>query len=283
MSALVPWFSLLLAGLLGSPAWGAPATVIEGEGAVRSDARIELKPRVSGRIKQIPVREGQAMRAGDLLVEMDNEREQALLEEANTEVKRAEAVVAQAELALTIATRELERNKTVEDLITAKELELSRDAVRSASTALQTRQEELARARAQLVVAKANYDATFLKADFDGVVSRIYLRPGATPKAAETTILDFLTLDKLFVEIALPLTHLRRVRDGLDATLVVEGDTPAVRTTTTGQVVFVYPEADPTIRMFRVKVGVQPRELAVLPGMLARVRIQLPSRSAREP
>ncbi len=258
--------------LLLTPAVGDAAAIV-GVGEVRSDAKVEVKPKVSVSIRNIAVQEGEVVRQGQLLVEMANEVPRAQVETAKSAVERAEASAAEAELQVKIASRELERNLKVPDLITKKELELSRDAVDRAKADLRTKREDVATARAQLAVAQAHFDDTLIRAPFDGIVSRIYLRVGATPKEAETTILDFLTLDRLYVEVALPLPYLRVVREGMPVDVVVEDEHSAIKTTTLGRIRYVYPEVDSTTRMFRVKVDVDRRDFRVLPGMLAKISV----------
>lgn len=265
--ALVAGLALLLA-----PAAGGAATIV-GVGEIRSDAKVAVKPKISVPIRSIAVHEGEVVRQGQLLVEMTNEVPRAQVAMARAEVQRAEASAAEAELQVKIAARELERNLKVPDLITQKELELSRDAVARAEADLRTKREDVAKARAQLAVAQANFDDTLIRAPFDGVVSRIYLRVGATPKVAETTILDFLTLDRLYVEVALPLPYLRAVREGMPVDVVVEDEHSAIKTATLGRIRYVYPEVDSTTRMFRVKIDLDRRDFQVLPGMLAKISV----------
>jgi membrane fusion protein (multidrug efflux system) len=223
-----------------------PARLIVGEGVIRSDERVALKSKLALPIHLIAVKEGQIVRQGELLVEMANE------------VQRAQ--VAEIELQLEIAKRELERNLKVPDLITEKELELSRDAVK--------------RAQAQLATAQANLEETLIRAPFDGLVSRVYVRVGDTPKGSDTLLLDFLSLDKLTVEVALPLNHLKRVREGMVARLEVENETASIKTSLLGKVRYIYPEIDSTTRMFRVKVDIPQKDLLVRPGMFVKVVIE---------
>ncbi len=137
------------------------------------------------------------------------------------------------------------------------------------------RQKELTKAEAQLALANAVYENTLIKAPFDGLVSRIYVRPGTVPKVADTTILDLLSLDGLYIEVAVPLQYLRRVKKGMRARVVVEQSHASTRTQTTGTVRYVYPEIDPATRMFRVKVDVESKGQRVLPGMFATVDLGL--------
>lgn len=253
----------------------ACAETIIGEGVVRSDQRVVIKAKVPGPIRRIPVREGDILRRGQLLLQLDNETARAQVEAAIAEVRRAKAAVVEVQRGFESATREYERNRKVPDLITERELELSRDAMQQQEASLQTRREELNKAEKQLAVARASFDDTLILAPFDGLVSRIYVREGDTPKISDTELIDFLSLDKLYVEVALPLPYLGSVREGMAAALEIEDESGSIRTSATGKVQYVYPEIDPTLRMLRAKINVPRVGTRIRPGMFVKVRIQL--------
>ena len=245
------------------------------EGVVRSDRRVEVKSKIASPVRRIPVEEGGTVRQGDLMIEMTNDAEKAQLEAARAEVERAKSALTEADLLKTTAEREYERNKSVADLITRKELEMSRDMATQAAATLEMRQKELAKAEAMVSAASAVYDNTLIRAPFDGVVSRIYVRPGAMPKVADTTLLDLVALEALYVEVAVPLQYLKRVKAGMPARLTVEDSNSATHTETTGRVRLVYSEIDPTTRMFRAKVDIDRKDSKIKPGMFAKVNLGL--------
>jgi len=126
-----------------------------------------------------------------------------------------------------------------------------------------------------VTAAGAVYDNTMIRAPFDGVVTRVYVRPGAMPKVADTTLLDIVALDALFVEVAVPLQYLKRVKAGMPARLTVDDDNSSIHAETTGQVRLVYSEVDPTTRMFRVKIDIERKDSKIQPGMFAKVNLGL--------
>src|SRR5689334_19192592 len=54
-------------------------------------ARVELRPRVSGQVEQVNFRDGQLVRAGDLLFTIDRRPFEIAVESAKAEVARAQA------------------------------------------------------------------------------------------------------------------------------------------------------------------------------------------------
>jgi RND family efflux transporter MFP subunit len=237
---------------------------------------MDIRPqKVAAPIRQLAVKEGDVVQQGELLIELLNEVERMQVETAKAEVERTRSALAQADLAIQIASRELERNLKVEDLITEKDLDLSRDAVRTAEATQKTRQDELTKAEAQLATAQATYEDTRIRAPFDGLVSRLYVRVGDTPKVSDTVLMDFLSLDKLYVEVAFPLPHLPQIREGMGVRIEIESEHAAINTVVEGAVRYVYPEVDPITRMFRVKIDVPEDGRRILPGMFANVRLDL--------
>jgi membrane fusion protein (multidrug efflux system) len=268
---------VVAAGALAGVAGAAGAVVASG--VVRSDEKVEVKSKQAVPIARLAVTEGAFVRKGEVLVEMANGLQRAQVEAAKADVARAEAALAEAELAVRTTTREFERNRSVADLITEKELTVSRDAMEKAIAARETKRHDLLHARAELGVMQANLDDTVIRAPFDGVVSRIYLRVGATPKGPEQSVLDFQSLEHLYVEVAVPLPYLRSMEQGTPIAVVIEDEHSSIKTAVSGTVRYVYPEIDTSLRMFRMKIAVPARELRVLPGMLAKVTIPPAPRS----
>lgn len=266
----------VFAAAVGAPP--VPAETLVGEGVIQSDEKVALRTLIFGVIKSLPAREGTVCAKGATLVELESQVQRAQVEAAEAEVRRADAAVMEAEVTVAATTREYERNRLVHDLITEKELALSRDAMLSARSALGTRQEEALKANKQLEVARENLALTVIPAPFDGLVTRVYLREGDTPKPSEMVVLDFVSLDKLSVEVGLPLAYLRRVTPRMPVRLDVESDNPAIRVSTAGHVEHIYPETDPVTRMFRVKISVPKGGGGILPGLFTKVRFDLPGR-----
>jgi multidrug efflux pump subunit AcrA (membrane-fusion protein) len=294
------WFMLIV--LVGvSAAAAGPAGAVVASGVVRSDEKVEIKSRQAAAITRIAIAEGATVRKGELLVEMSNglQRAQvqaaraevaaadAAIREAEAAVQRARSMLAEAELTANSARREYERNTSVADLVTERELHLSRDAWQRAEAerriqqdeivrseaALETRRQDAIRARAQLGVAEVSFEETLIRAPFDGVVSRIHLRAGATPKGPDQALLDVQSLERLYVEVAVPLPYLRSVDRGMPVKVTIESEHATIATSLSGTVRYVYPEIDTALRMFRIKVGIPAKHLRVLPGMLATVTI----------
>jgi HlyD family secretion protein len=144
-------------------------------GTVKACRRAKLSPGIGGQIAKLPVKEGDTVKAGELLLEIWNAdlEAQALLaeREVNAARSRRNAVCLKADVARRNADRlvKLLRSKAV-----------SEERVDNAVTEAETFRAECRAARAEvevrearLAVVKANLARTRLEAPFDGVIAEI--------------------------------------------------------------------------------------------------------------
>jgi len=73
-----------------SPVYGSIETVISTTGTVKPQNRLEVKPPIAGRIEQILVKEGQKVKAGEILALMSSTERAALLDAAYLKGKDVE-------------------------------------------------------------------------------------------------------------------------------------------------------------------------------------------------
>jgi multidrug resistance efflux pump len=173
LSALMRYFltgTVVLAavGAASWKYWDYVANPWTRDGQVRAQV-IQITPRVSGQIVNLPIEDNQRVKAGDLLFEIDPRTFQAA-------VKQAEADLAQAKVSIDEAKDEAERARNIRkrDAGAMSEQELIRkeNAVRTAeATALAD--------EAALENAKLNLEFTQVKASVDGYVTNLNLRIGS--------------------------------------------------------------------------------------------------------
>ena len=79
---------------------------VVASGKVRSPQRVELASQITGRVMQIPVREGQNVAAGELLIQLDDAEWRATLAQAQASLTQSELRLAQTQqLAQPLATQ----------------------------------------------------------------------------------------------------------------------------------------------------------------------------------
>lgn len=133
------------------------------EGRVRTEV-VQVTPDVSGLITEVPVRDSQVVRKGDVLFTIDPMR-------FRLAVQQADATAANLRAQLDQAGRENHRNQALGTLVSAELNEQSRNKI------VQLRA-SIAQADAALAVARLNLQRAEVKAPLDGIVTNLDLHPG---------------------------------------------------------------------------------------------------------
>lgn len=144
-------------------------------GTVKACRRAGLTPSAGGQIALLPIREGDKVKRGQLLLELWNEDLQAQLElarqEANSAQANAEARCIEAEQAQREAARQ--QKLLARKLVAEDQVDQAVSRARSASAACTGAHANAAVSRARIGVAEAMLEKTRLTAPFDGVVAEI--------------------------------------------------------------------------------------------------------------
>jgi multidrug resistance efflux pump len=133
------------------------------DGRVRADV-VEIAPDVSGPVTEVPVANDQAVRRGQVLFQVDRDRYELAL-------RQAQAAVGAQRTALMEARREAARDRALGDLVSAEALEQSQAKAEQV-------QAGLAEAEAARDVAALNLQRTVVRAPVDGYLSDLGLRSG---------------------------------------------------------------------------------------------------------
>ncbi len=133
---------------------------------------VEIRPKVSGFLTQINVKEGQTVSAGQVLFVIDNETYQAQVRQAQASVNTAQQQVNTAKLTYDNA-QQLHANKVIGDY----EMQTSRNSYESAKAGL-------AQAQASLASAKETLSYCYVKSPASGVVGTLPYKKGALVSAS---------------------------------------------------------------------------------------------------
>ena len=222
---------------------------------------VDLAPKVSGRVIAVLVREGDRVKAGDVLARLDlgetalaveRERENVRSAEAKyedlasgsrrPEISAAEAEVSDRRATVELARRELERQAlllekkvgTIRDHDRAKtDLERAQAALKASEERLRlalegSRRDQTAgarfdadRAKVQLRQSETVAREAEIRAPADGVILHRMAEPGLLLAAGQPG-LTMAFLDRLYVRTFIPETRLGRVRTGQSARITVD-------------------------------------------------------------
>jgi HlyD family secretion protein len=198
-------------------------------GTVKARRRAQLAPEVGGRILSITHREGERVKAGEILMRLDASLNEAQVTLSRRELQAVEAQRAQACLAVERSRRELSRLSRL-----AKEGIVSTDALDQAQTATQTAEASCHSARAAVEQARAGVDLSsrraqqsVLRAPFDGVVGDLSVEVGewttpSPPGMPIPPVMDILDPDSIYISAPMDEVDSSRIHAGQPVRVTVD-------------------------------------------------------------
>jgi macrolide-specific efflux system membrane fusion protein len=280
--------AIILAATVSQTYGNNPDTRVVVESVVlRLLEEAEVPAQEPGVLMDVPVREGQRVKKGELLAQIDDEVARLAAEAAQSQygIARAKATndvrLRFTKKALEVSKAELKRSTDsierfaksvsqsqldVEKLTVERnqlELEQADHEHQVASLEMKAKENELTAARTQ--VARRQ-----IVAPFDGVIVQIYVRRGEWVEPGQKA-LRIVNVDRLkaegFIAAALAATDLA----GESVTLEVEGAGP--QQPVGGTIVFVSPEMDPITGQVRLWAEIDNRDGGLRPGQPVKMSI----------
>ncbi len=177
-----------------------PAT-FEFTGKTESSRSVEIRARVEGYLDKIAYTEGDLVRTGQLLFQLDPQPFQAALDNAKGDLARAEAQLANAR-----ATLARVRPLAKANALSQKDLDDAVAAERSAQAQLQS-------AKAQVRTAELNLGYTSIKSPLDGLSSKSEFRQGSLVTPGSNSLLTTIVqLDPIWVNFGIGENEMLRLR-----------------------------------------------------------------------
>ena len=230
---------------------------VDVSGTVKAVNSAYVKARQPADILSVAVREGDAVRAGQVLAQQDPTEFDLRLRQAEQQAQAARAQ-------LDIAQRTQTNNKALvaQGFISPTALEASTSNEAAALATLNAAQAAVDLAR------KAKADLT-LRAPISGQISQRLAQPGERA-AVDARILEIVDLSRLEIEVALAPEDVAALKVGRPARLKVDGLSQEMR----GRVARINPAAQAGSRTVSVYVALDPHP-ALRQGLFARGRVEL--------
>ncbi len=198
-------------------------------GTVKACRRAKLSPSIGGQIAELPIHEGDAVKEGQLLLEIWNQdlkAQVALTEQQATAARsRARSVCLRAAVGQRNADRLTKLRK--QDIVPEERL----DNAASEAAALQAEcsgaRTEIQVREAQLAVAQANLERTRLVAPFDGVIAEIngerfeFVTPSPLG-VATPPVVDIIENDCFYVTAPIDEVDAAAIRVGMPARITMD-------------------------------------------------------------
>lgn len=210
-------------------------------GSLRSRQGVVLRPEVSGRVTQINFRDGERVRKGQVLVQLDDQLPVAQLQQS------------EAELSIALANHKRNQDLVAQNFI-------SQRTVDESAANLQV-------AQAKLALAQATAARLKIIAPFDGITGIRNVNVGDYLKDG-TDIVNLEDIEAIYVDFRLPERYHAKVKRGQRAVLDVDA-LPGRRFSALIQA--IDPLLDANGRSVGVRGCIDNRQLQLRPGMFARV------------
>lgn len=230
--------------------------VLSAPGTVEPFATVGVKPRVDGQISEIAFKEGQEVKAGDILFRLDDRL-------AKAQMKSAEANIARDKAALVDAEAILKRRES----LVAKAI-VSEAATETQRSAVEVLKASIAAGEAQYDAWRTQLDYLTIRAPIPGRTGAVKIELGSNVRAADTTVLVVINQTRpITVTFAVPQVDLATLRRALasrsEATIRAAGET---MTETTGKVVFIDNQVDKSTGTLLGKIEVANEKEVLWPG-----------------
>ncbi len=198
---------------------------VSATGKIQPEVEVKLSSEVSGEIIDLPIKEGQQVEKGDLLVRINPDIIQSGLNRSQASLENVRAGLQQAEASLKEAKLSYDRNKGLfeKGVISKADWDRAVSAYEVAEASKQSAYYSVRSAQATVNEAKDNLSRTTIYAPMSGTISKLSVELGervvGTQQMAGTEIVRVANLNNMEVEVDVNENDIVKVSIG-DSTIV---------------------------------------------------------------
>lgn len=202
---------------------------VSASGTIETTRKVDVSASTSGKVIQLPVREGDMVEAGQLLFRIDPTPTQTLVAQIQASMRSAKANITVAEATRQQAKIEyerqkalLERNVVAEDVVQRAKSAYEVEVARTSAT-----KEEITRLEAQLNNARHDLTKVNVHADISGIVTKLNIHEGenafvGTFNNPGTVLMTVSNLNKMEAWVEVDETDVIDLRVGQPAVVMVD-------------------------------------------------------------
>jgi RND family efflux transporter MFP subunit len=256
---------------------GTQAAVLNASGYVTARRRATVSSKITGKIVEMNVEEGMAVREGQVLARLDDATLKASLSLAEARVEAARRSVQESEVRLAEAKVTLGRQQQLvkEGLATVAEVDAAQAEVDSLDARILAAREQVRVAERQVELERTNLEDTIIRAPFSGVAISKDAQPGemVSPVSAgggftRTGICTLVDMRSLEIEVDVNESYINRVKTDQGVTAVLDAypdwQIPA-------RVITTVPTADRQKATVLVRIAFVALDPRILPDMGVKV------------
>jgi len=272
-----PAIEVTVAEARAMPATSAGTSVLDATGYVTARRQATVSAKITGKVREVRIEEGQRVAAGDILATLDDSEARVEVDLRLAQVDSARAQQAEAAAASANAARESRRQEELAalKLTSASALDAARSRAEEAEARTSSLRSSVRVAQEALQAARVQLDNTIVRAPFAGVVTVKAAQPGEmiSPISAgggsiRTGIGTIVDMDSLEIQVDVSEAYINRVQSGqrVEAVLNAYPDwrIPA-------EVIAIVPTADRSKATVKVRIAVQSKDPRIVPEMGVRV------------
>ncbi len=201
---------------------------VTGSGKIQPEKEVKISSDVSGEIIELPVKEGQQVKKGDLLVKINPDLYQSGLERARASVNNAKASLEQAKARLVSAKDEYDRSKTLyqKGIISKADYQKAETNYKVAEATYQSAKYSLQSAYANLKEARDNLQRTTIYSPISGTISALNVETGervvGTKQMTGTEIMRIANLNNMEAVVDINENDIVKIKVGDSANVEVD-------------------------------------------------------------
>ena len=237
---------------------GALQQVLVVSGSVRALQQASVKAKVAGEVKQVFVREGEMVRAGQVLAQIEQSDYLARIEQSRGALRAA-----QGQLEIANNTRNNNRQLKKQNFISQNALDTAESQAAIAIANLES-------AKGALDVAQKALQDTVVRSPIDGTVSTRNVQPGEKV-SPDARLFDVLDLRQLEMEISVPSNEVGKLSLGQTVKLEIDG----LAQNLAGSLVRISPATQSGSRSILAYVKIENTQQILRVGMFGQAKVVL--------
>jgi RND family efflux transporter MFP subunit len=247
-------------------------------GSLRAKERVDISPKIAGRLVSILVDTGQPVARGALVAVIEDDEIRQQVERSKASIAVVEATIAQREAELNNARAELERKKQLIEagLLSRIELDSLEMRYRVAQSQLELARAQRRQSEAEQRELNIRQSQTRVYSPITGLVARRHVDTGAMVNSG-SPIVTVVSVSPMVIDAKASERDISRIRRGAPVTVTVDS-LPGERFT--GRVMRISPLLDAQTRHGLVEIEIPNRGGMLKGEMFARIELDLGS--ARE-
>ena len=256
---------------------GTQASVLNASGYVTARRRATISSKVTGKLIEVNVEEGMAVRQGQILARLDDAAPRAALSLANAQLEAAKGAMRETEVRRAEAQLTLKRRIQLhaDGFGSQADVDAAKAEVDSLAARITSSNEQVNVAQRQVELLQTDLDNTIVRAPFSGIAISKDAQAGemVSPVSAgggftRTGICTIVDMKSLEIEVDVNESYIGRVKPSQDVTAVLDAypdfQIPA-------RVITTVPTADRQKATVLVRIGFVQLDPRILPDMGVKV------------